>query len=61
MAPTSAAGGKSSKNVQASSKKARLNVNAQKRDLKRKEVVHDVKFFSTSSGGGTSRVGEHIA
>ncbi|KAK8846734.1 hypothetical protein IAR55_005821 [Kwoniella newhampshirensis] len=43
--------GKGGKNVSASSKKARLNANAQKRDLKRRTVVEDVKFFSTSSGG----------
>ena len=39
------------KKVSASSKKARLNANAQKREAKRKSVQHDVKFFSTSSGG----------
>ncbi|WWC67672.1 uncharacterized protein I206_101584 [Kwoniella pini CBS 10737] len=44
--------GKNTKNLASSSKKARLNANAQKRDLKRKTVVEDVKFFSTSSGGG---------
>ncbi|OCF41173.1 pre-rRNA-processing protein TSR1 [Kwoniella heveanensis CBS 569] len=44
--------GKNTKNLTASSKKARLNANAQKRDLKRKHVVEDQKFFSTSSGGG---------
>ncbi len=33
---------------------------SQKRDLKRKEVVHDVKFFSTSSGGGTFGIGETL-
>ncbi|ORX34364.1 putative ribosome biogenesis and assembly-related protein [Kockovaella imperatae] len=38
--------------VSVSSKKARLNANAQKRELKRQHVVEDVKFFSTSSGGG---------
>ena len=40
------------KKVAVSSKKARLNANAQKRELKRQHVVEDVKFFSTSSGGG---------
>ncbi|WWD22043.1 hypothetical protein CI109_106531 [Kwoniella shandongensis] len=45
--------GKGGKNVSGSSKKARLNANAQKRDLKRKTVVEDVKFFSTSSGGSS--------
>nr|XP_019047469.1 pre-rRNA-processing protein TSR1 [Kwoniella bestiolae CBS 10118]OCF26399.1 pre-rRNA-processing protein TSR1 [Kwoniella bestiolae CBS 10118] len=44
--------GKNTKNLASSSKKARLNANAQKRDLKRKTVVEDQKFFSTSSGGG---------
>ncbi|WVQ83997.1 hypothetical protein IAT38_006142 [Cryptococcus sp. DSM 104549] len=43
---------KGGKNVTANSKKARLNANAQKRDLKRQHVIEDVKFFSTSSGGG---------
>jgi hypothetical protein len=42
------------KTVSASSKKARLNANAQKREQKRKDTVADVKFFSTSSGGGES-------
>lgn len=46
--------GKATKNVSSASKKARLNTNAQKRDLKRKTVAEDVKFFSTSSGGGES-------
>ncbi|ORY26891.1 putative ribosome biogenesis and assembly-related protein [Naematelia encephala] len=40
------------KNLTASSKKARLNAQAQKREMKRKTVVEDIKFFSTSSGGG---------
>ncbi|WVR04426.1 hypothetical protein IAU60_001428 [Kwoniella sp. DSM 27419] len=44
--------GKNTKNLTASSKKARLNANAQKRDLKKKSVIEDQKFFSTSSGGG---------
>ncbi|WRT65027.1 uncharacterized protein IL334_001969 [Kwoniella shivajii] len=44
--------GKNTKNLASSSKKARLNANTQKRDLKRKSVVEDMKFFSTSSGGG---------
>lgn len=43
---------KPQKNISSSSKKARLNANAQKREQKRKETVADVKFFSTSSGGG---------
>ncbi|CAD6566599.1 MAG: hypothetical protein TREMPRED_002813 [Tremellales sp. Tagirdzhanova-0007] len=34
------------------SKMVRLNANAQKREIKRKNVVEDVRFFSTSSGGG---------
>jgi pre-rRNA-processing protein TSR1 len=46
-----------SKNLLASSKKARLNSQAQKREAKRKSVVEDVKFFSTSSGGGVYRSG----
>jgi pre-rRNA-processing protein TSR1 len=37
-----------------SSKKARLNANAQKREAKRKTTSQDVRFFSTSSGGGES-------
>lgn len=50
----SPSGQNSHKNVTVSSKKSRLNANAQKREAKRKDVVHDVKFFSTSSGGGES-------
>lgn len=50
-----ATNGRPHKNASASSKKARLNAQAQKRDLKRKNVGEDIKFFSTSSGGGQSR------
>jgi pre-rRNA-processing protein TSR1 len=39
-----------------SSKKARLNANAQKREAKRKATSLDVRFFSTSSGGGESNI-----
>ena len=42
------------------SKRVRLNANAQKRDLKRKAVSEDVKFFSTSSGGGEPRATERV-
>jgi pre-rRNA-processing protein TSR1 len=42
---------KPAKNVSASSKKARINAQAQKRELKRRNVGEDIKFFSTSSGG----------
>jgi pre-rRNA-processing protein TSR1 len=45
---------KSAKNVSSSSKKARINAQAQKRELKRRNVTEDIKFFSTSSGGGRS-------
>lgn len=45
---------KSHKNVAASSKKVRLNAQAQKREAKRKNTGEDIKFFSTSSGGGES-------
>lgn len=45
---------KPAKNVSSSSKKARINAQAQKRELKRKNVTEDIKFFSTSSGGGDS-------
>ena len=51
MAPPTTAG-HPHKNVSSSSKKARMNANAHKRKLKRKSVIEDVKFFSTSSGGG---------
>ncbi|KAK4688928.1 pre-rRNA-processing protein TSR1, partial [Tremellales sp. Uapishka_1] len=44
--------GRPSKSLAASSKKARLNAQVQKRELKRKHVGEDMKFFSTSSGGG---------
>jgi pre-rRNA-processing protein TSR1 len=50
---SSATSGHAHKNVSAASKKARLNANAQKRDLKRKAVATDIKFFSTSSGGSS--------
>ncbi|KAL7424358.1 ribosome biogenesis protein tsr1 [Cryptotrichosporon argae] len=47
-----APGGFKHKSVEAGSKKARLHHNAQKRDAKRRAVGTDVRFFSTSSGGG---------
>ena len=45
---------KPAKNVSSSSKKARINAQAQKRELKRRNVGEDIKFFSTSSGGSES-------
>lgn len=48
---------KPAKNVASSSKKARINAQAQKRELKRKNVTEDIKFFSTSSGGSESARG----
>ena len=51
---TPSASHKPAKNVSASSKKARINAQAQKRELKRRNVGEDIKFFSTSSGGSRS-------